>query len=212
LFENGDKPELKPLPQTCFEIKKYLSYKLQKTSHIFLSEDKHYYSVPYAYNQLDIQVIYTKNIVSIYYKNLLIAEHQRVRNSFGYSTVADHMPSAPRDFKYRSPDYYHLKLEKYGQVAIDVINQVLLKKKHLEQNYNSCDGILQLARITPIEIFQNDCSMAVLADSFSYLFIKKVITNGTAKNFIPATAPKQNPTHQNIREKSFFNQLFTIFL
>lgn len=212
LFENGDKPEFKPLPQTCFEIKKYRNYKVQKTSHILLSEDKHYYSVPYAYNQLDVQVIYSKNIVSIYYKNSLIAEHQRVRHFFGYSTVSDHMPSAHRDYKDRSPDYYRSKLEKYGQVAVDVINQVLLKKKHPEQNYKSCDGILQLARITPIEIFQKACSLAVLADSFSYLFIKKVITNGAAKNFIPPTDPKQNPMHENIRGKSFFNQLFTIFL
>lgn len=39
---------LSPLPEQPFELKYYKELKVAKNNHIYLSQDKHYYSVPYA--------------------------------------------------------------------------------------------------------------------------------------------------------------------
>jgi hypothetical protein len=49
LFLSKEKQFLTSLPDEAFRIKKYRTLTLQKNSHIYLTEDKHYYSAPNAY-------------------------------------------------------------------------------------------------------------------------------------------------------------------
>jgi len=46
-FLADEKPLLKPLPEEPYEIKYYKEYKVAKNNHIYLTQEKHYYSVPF---------------------------------------------------------------------------------------------------------------------------------------------------------------------
>ena len=62
-----EKEHMHELPSERFEIHKYRRLTVQKNSHILLTEDNHYYSVPYAYLGKKLRVIYTNSTVSIYF-------------------------------------------------------------------------------------------------------------------------------------------------
>jgi transposase len=204
LYEN-EKGLLKPLPPEPFITRKYRSYTVQKNAHICLSEDAHYYSVPYAYLGQKVEVIYTHNRVSIYHKFKLLATHLRTRKKHAYTTVEEHLPSRYRDYKDRSPDYYRTRAQAYGVEFTELINRILMRKMHVEQNYKSCDGVLRLAAKTPADVFRNACLIALQAGSCHYRFIEQLIANGMAKNYTPPVEPPLSPRHENLRGKSFFN-------
>jgi len=69
LFHSIEKPYLQALPATDYEIRHFKSGKVQKMGHIFLGDDKHYYSVPYQYIGRGVEVRYSRSTVEIYYNN-----------------------------------------------------------------------------------------------------------------------------------------------
>jgi hypothetical protein len=85
-FLADEKHLLKDLPAEPFEIKYYRELKVDKNNHIYLSEDKHYYSVPFTYTGVTVKVIYTRAIVRVYAKGEQIALHARDYKQGGYTT------------------------------------------------------------------------------------------------------------------------------
>ena len=47
-FLAEERPVLAPLPSVSFELKYYRELTVAKNNHIYLAQDKHYYSVPYT--------------------------------------------------------------------------------------------------------------------------------------------------------------------
>ena len=105
-FLADEKYLLLPLPAQPFELKYYRLLKVAKNNHIYLSEDKHYYSVPYQHIGKQVQVCYTRSLVHIYCKDQQIALHQRSYKAHGYSTIKEHLCSQHQHYLDRSPDYY----------------------------------------------------------------------------------------------------------
>lgn len=65
---------------------------VQLNYHVYLSEDKHFYSVPWAYRRKRVQVVYDERSVEISHNHQRIASHQRDRTLNGYTTRHEHMP------------------------------------------------------------------------------------------------------------------------
>ena len=93
-FLSDEKHVLKPLPATGFEIKYYKELKVAQNNHIYLSNDKHYYSVPHRYIGKKVKLMYTASNVSIFYKHERIALHRRSLRNYTYSTIKEHLPSS----------------------------------------------------------------------------------------------------------------------
>ncbi|WP_225307157.1 IS21 family transposase [Adhaeribacter soli] len=86
-----EKQLLGPLPEQAFELKHYRELKVAQNNHIYLAQDKHYYSVPYTFIGTKVRVIYTRSMVYIYGKGKQIAVHVRSYQPGGYSTSREHM-------------------------------------------------------------------------------------------------------------------------
>ncbi len=82
---------LGPLAEQSFELKYYRELKVAQNNHIYLAQDKHYYSVPYAYIGSKVKVIYTRSMVYIYAKAMQIAVHVRDYKIGGYTTDKGHL-------------------------------------------------------------------------------------------------------------------------
>jgi len=63
-----------------------------KTSYILLSEDNHYYSVPYELIGKRVKVEYNSRTVEIYYHIKRIALYSRNYTANGRTTTAQHLP------------------------------------------------------------------------------------------------------------------------
>lgn len=202
-FLADEKHTLAPLPEKDFEIKYYKEYKVAQNNHIYMSKDRHYYSVPYTYIGKKVKVIYTRSIVRIYSKGILIANHPRSYKKASYSTQKEHLCSHHQYYLRRSPEYYMQRAYKHSEALYQYIKALFEQDKYPEQLYKSCEGILNLAKKTNPLSFTKACTIALENKQYSYGFLKRILENKTFNN-IEDTNEKPLPKHQNIRGSSSY--------
>jgi transposase len=204
-FLADEKHLLMPLPEQPFELKYYRLLKVAKNNHIYLSEDKHYYSVPYQHIGKQIQVCYTRSLVHIYCKDRQIALHPRNHKAHGYSTIKEHLCSQHQHYLDRSPDYYLQKAKAKSDILHRLVQLLFEQNRYPEQLYRTCDGLLNLQRITPTDAFEKACQLAIDHQNYSYRFIQKVLENKMQEQ-PPVQQDKPLPKHDNVRGKQYYIQ------
>lgn len=203
LFLSIEKEALKPLPAEAYEIKHYSFIKVQKNSHIYLSVDKHYYSVPYRYIGKRVKVAYTAGKVDVYYKYERIAFHKRDPKSYRYTTIKEHLPATHQFVADWHPEKFIHRAEKYGEEVRDYIVEVLNNHQHPEQNYKSCIGILGLEKRYGKQRLRDACRRGSYYSSYSYRVIRNILEKGL--DMLPSQLPAGSiPEHQNIRGRDYY--------
>ena len=204
-FLADEKHLLQPLPKQSFEVKYYRELKVAKNNHLYLAQDKHYYSVPYVHTGSRVKVIYTRSMVSVYSKGKRIAVHIRDYKKGGYSTQKDHLCSSHQHYLDRSPEYYMNKAMANSERLHKLFRLLFSQDRHPEQLYRSCDGLLSLSRKANPEVFEKACQMAIEHQNYSYGFVLNIIKNKMTDQ--QDTAHKQVlPNHKNIRGKDYYTQ------
>ncbi|MCD6355221.1 MAG: IS21 family transposase [Prolixibacteraceae bacterium] len=197
-FLSDEKHTLKPLPATGFEIKYYKELKVAKNNHIYLSDDKHYYSVPYAYIGSRAKVIYTRSMVRIYVKGQQVAVHRRSYKAGKYSTEKEHLCSYHQQYSDRSPGYYLNRAKAKSDLLYRVVERLFSQGKYAEQLYRTCDGLLSLQRKTDKTQFDKACKIAIEYNNYSYLFIQNILKNKMTES-TETENEKPLPAHKNLR-------------
>jgi len=213
-FLSNEKHLLGALPSQDFELKYYRLLKVAKNNHIFLTRDKHYYSVPYTHIGAIANVIYTRSMVYIYVAGKQVAVHQRNYSPGRYSTEKEHLCSHHQHYLDRSPDHYLQKAKSISEIFYQLISEVFNQNRHPEQLYRTCDGFMSLQRKTDSGKFTRACTLALDYKNYSYHFLANVIKNNTAdylENDADKTEKQQQkqalPKHQNIRGKEYYKQI-----
>ncbi len=196
---------LKSLPQQPFELKYYRDLKAAKNNHIYLAQDKHYYSVPYIYTGLTVKVIYTRLMVHIYAKGQQIAVHVRDYKQGGYTTEKEHLCSAHQHYLDRSPDYYMGKAKLKSDLLYQLLEHLFKQNRHPEQLYRTCDGLLNLHRKTEPKDFDKACTIALEHQNYTYTFILNILKNKMTEE-PGALQDKALPDHANKRGKEYYAQ------
>lgn len=205
-FLAEEKPLLAPLPTTGFEIKYYKDYTVRLNNHIKLSEDKHYYSVPYQYTGKKVKVIYNRSMVRIYHEGQQIAVHPRDYREGRYTTVNQHLCSFHQQYLKRSPDYYLNKARDISGILHELFGHIFGQGRHPEQLYGTCEGLLSIYRKTDTHKADKACKIAIEYKNYSYKFICNILNN----NMLEAPVSQENkplPGHDNIRGKDYYKQL-----
>ncbi len=142
VFLGEDKPVLKPLPKTPYEL---VTIKLAVVNNNYHIEYKgFYYSVPYQYVSKKVELRVSSKIVRIYYENLLIAEHIRLYDSKGrYSTNTSHMPKEHTGMSKEKLISWGRKINSsIGDFLIHYFECIAVE----EQGYKGAQGIIDLSR------------------------------------------------------------------
>lgn len=206
-FLADEKPHLRPLPEQPYEVKYYKEYKVGKNNHIYLSQDKHYYSVPYQWTGQKAKVIYTRTTVKIYIKGELVAVHKRNKQAGQYTTIKEHLCSHHQHYLDRSPHYYRQKAREISEELYQVVDLLFKGGRLPEQNYRSCDGLFSLYRKTEADIFSRACKIAIECQCCSYKYLLRVIEELKKQNKQEDTnSPKPLPVHHNIRGREYYKQ------
>jgi transposase len=203
VFQDFELPQMRPLPSELFEIKKTVRAKIQRNYHVFLGEEKNYYSVPWQYAGQQTEVVYTSTVVEAYLKGRRIATHRRLPGwgTHFYQTEKTHMPRRHQEWeKAQDHDAAHFltQAEKIGPVTQWAIQAVLLSRIHEEQSYNSCRGILRLGSRYGPDRLEKACERCRKAGRANYTMLQRILS---LKLDQVEEAPKAlNPgTHENIR-------------
>jgi transposase len=197
-FEAYEQAQLMPLPTTVYQIKHHLVARVQKNCHVLLSEDKHYYSVPYRYVGKRVRLIYTQSSVEIYAHYERIAVHLRCLGRYHYSTIKEHLPSTQQWVSEWNPASFIRWAGRIGPQTQQAVEAVLGGQVHPEQAYKSCQGILSLEKKVGVERLERACERALCYQSVSYKVIRSILERGL--DTLPESTPALIiPTHENIR-------------
>lgn len=204
-FLAEEKPLLARLPDHNFELKYYRVAKVAKNNHIYLGQDKHYYSVPYRYIGVQAKVIYTRSVVSIYTNGKRIAMHPRSHRQGCYSTIKEHLCSSHQHYLDRSPAYYLQKAQKCCNQLHLLFGQIFEQDgRYPEQLYRSCDGLLNLHRNSDPVDFAQACTIALEHGQYSYQFIRNLMENNMTGQEDTTPPGKPLPSHDNVRGKDYY--------
>jgi transposase len=202
-FTQEEQPFLQSLPATPYYIRHSIQAKVQKNYHIVLGEDWHYYSVPFAYIGKTVSAVYDSDTVEVYFEHRRIALHRRSYKKHGYTTLKDHMPESHRRYGEQrgwNGDYFLEQAQKIGQHAHTYIDAILKGRQFKEQAYNSCLGILRLAKTYGNERMDAACKRALKGSVYNYRTIDNILKNGLDKQELAQQGDLfQIPAHDNVR-------------
>jgi len=204
LFLETEKDKLMPLPDKRYEFKNFAFPTVGVNYHIYLSEDGHYYSVPYRTSGKKVKVIYSSTAVEIYCDNRRIASHVRNRTRGEYTTEKDHMPSTHRYYAEWNPARITSWAAKVGPNVKKLTSNVLGAKKYPEQAYRTCIGIIGLARKYGNKRVDRACSRALSFKLYRYRAVKNILDKGLDKVEEEKVYEQKLPLHQNIRGAQYY--------
>ena len=207
LFHEIEKEALSPLPVEDYTIRHFNKLKVHFNYHVYLSEDKHYYSVPYQHRGKHVEVRYTATIVEIYLNNGRIAIHKRNYRKFSYTTVRDHMPPGHAFVDDWSAEKFTRWARNTGVYAAEVIERILCGKEHPEQGYKVCLGILNLRKEHGKDRLNGACKRALYLDSLSLKVIKNILQNGLENMKDDSVSGRRLEMfhHENIRGSEYYH-------
>jgi transposase len=205
LFVSTEKQFLKSLPPTPYEVRQYRRAKVQKMGYIFLSEDKHYYSVPYRFIGKHVEVRYTYSALEVFYNHERLCTHKRERQQPGkYSTQRDHLSSNHKAYSEWSLSFFQSKAEYIGPQTVKYITKLILQYSYPEIGYKQVMGILQLTRLYTKDRVENACDRALVLHHCSYRIIDNMLRNGVDQLDLQPEMNNHIPDHENIRGASHY--------
>lgn len=206
MFDEVEKQELQALPLHRYEIKRKKSVTVMKNNHVYLGEDRHYYSVPYTYIGKKVTILYGQLDVEVFYRYDLIARHLRSRLPYRYTTVAEHLASKNRFMTDWNPELFLKRAGEVGEDTHHYIVKILEKRQHPEQAYRSCQGILIYARKVGKERLNKACRRAAFFNDYSYTIIKAILERrlDMDDSDLDEDKVKHLPLHGNIRGKTYY--------
>ena len=204
LFNEVEKKELDALPVQRYELKNFRWLTVQKISHVYLYEDKHYYSVPFKYIREKVKVAYTSTQVEIYLNHQRIALHPRDRKHSGYTTIKEHLPSTHRFVAEWNPERFISWASDIGEPTKYIVEKILETKAYPEQAYKSCVGVLGFAKKVGKERLNNACKRALHYESYGYHIIKNILNKGLDKEPVQLEIACIIPFHENIRGETYY--------
>jgi transposase len=204
LFNEVEKQALRPLPDRHYELKQQSFATVMLNGHVLLSQDKHYYSVPYQFIRKKVKLLYSNSQVEVFYKYNRIALHQRVKNPFSYTTNSEHLASTHKFITEWTPQRFINWAESIDKNVKEYIIRILEKKQHPEQAYKSCMGVLSFVKKVGRERLRNACKRAIEYNMYNYKTVQTILEKGLDQIDDENLFEQSIPEHGNIRGKEYY--------
>ena len=195
-FGKVDLPALGPLPPYPYTYTDIKRAKVNIDYHV--EYRKKLYSVPCAYRGERVEVHATENIIMVYFKNKLIAQHKRLGRG-RYATEPAHMPEGHREHEKWNPRRLRNWARGLGDEVFKWVDAQLESGDHPEQAYRACLGLMSLSRDCPQRV-NEACGVANRNGLVRLNQIKEILKNGMDR-----VAPLEEQSaslpqdHENIR-------------
>jgi len=203
VFQAVDRPALRPLPLTRYELSEWKLARVGIDYHVEL--DRHYYSVPYRYARAEVDVRFTATMVEILHQGERIASHPRSRLKGRHSTQEAHLAPAHQEVAGWNAQRFLDWAAKVGPHTQAAIEQVLASRVHPQQGYRTALGILRLAKTHGEERLEAACRRAGEIRSVTYRSIASILKRGLERQ-TPAQNQATLPAdHANVRGSGYYH-------
>jgi len=207
LFENLDRPALKPLPEKPYEYAEWKKARVNIDYHIEI--DGHYYSVPYQLVKESVEVRFTPTTIEVLFKNRRVASHPRSYRKGGFTTLKEHMPKAHQQYLEWTPSRIIRWAQQLGPNTEKLVTQILERKPHPQQGFRSCLGIIRLGKLYSQERLEAACAYAISIQGFFYKSVQSILKNRLDQKHTLLPIREESTLllplpHPNIRGKEYY--------
>jgi transposase len=205
LFERVERAALLPLPRARFV---YGAWKLNVTVNIdyHVDYEGHYYSAPYTLLHEKLDVRATATTVELYLRGERITSHARSYERGKHTTKPEHMPKAHQKHLQWSPSRIVSWASTVGTSTAKLCEAILNERRHPEQGYRSCLGILRLGKKYGPSRLEAACTRALAVGARSYRHVDSILSHGLDQLELTEQTPAQPPRqHENVRGRDYYH-------
>ena len=204
LFEQLDKPALRPLPVAPYVYAEWKQARVHIDYHVEVHG--HYYSVPHALIKKQVDVRITRHTIECFHRGQRIASHRRSDHPARHTTVPAHMPEAHRQAGEWSPQRLGRWAAQVGPATETLVRRILSARKHPQQAYRSCLGILRLGKRYGDDRLEAACQRALTLGSHSYKSLESILRLGLDRQPLAEQTEAALPEdHDNIRGPAYYH-------
>ncbi len=182
-----DKPALRALPAERYQCGNWETHRVNIDYHVAF--DHHWYSVPYQFTPQEVEVRATAATIEIFHRGARVASHARSHVADRATTVTEHRPKAHQRYLEWTPSRLVDWAKTVGPATADLFERIIATKRHPEQGYRSCLGILRLGKQYSAQL-EAAARRAMALEACSYQSVKSILQcNLDSQPIEPAAQP-----------------------
>lgn len=203
VFEQLERPALRPLPATRFDLAIWSRATVNIDYHVVFEGS--FYSVPYTLVRETVELRTTPAALEIFHRGRRVASHVRVTKTHTVVTNPEHRPKSHRAHLEWPPSRIVQWAQTVGPCTAELVTRIMASYPHPEMGYRSCLGILRLGKRYPQTRMEAASTRAIQAGALSYKSLESILRRGLDQQpLIPETKTQPNRTHDNLRGPQYF--------
>jgi transposase len=203
-FEAIDRPALRPLPAEAYVFAEWKKVRVNIDYHIEV--DRHFYSVPYALLHRQLDARFTTMTVEIFHGGERVATHARSNKAGNHTTIDAHRPKSHQQYLEWTPERLVHWASATGPFTARLVETIIQSRRHPEQGFRSCLGILRLGTTYGSERLEAAALRACNRNACSYQSMKSILKTGLDRQAATEPLADRPPLdHPNIRGTLYFN-------
>jgi transposase len=204
LFEELDRPKLKPLPAVPYSFAEWRVRRVGIDYHVEI--ENHYYSVPYRFARKQVEVRLTPQTIEIFLSGERIAAHRRASGNHQHTTIPEHMPSSHRRFADWTIERIRRDAAAIGPATAALCELILERRPHPEQGFRACRGIVRLLRPFGRERLEAAATRALEIGALSYGSLRSILDHKLDRHPRQRRPSETTPLlHANIRGPRYYH-------
>ncbi len=117
------------------------------------------------------------------------------------------MPKSHRKYLEWSPSRIIRWAGQNGTHTRDLVAAIMDARKHPEQGFRSCLGVMRLAKHYSPERLEAACARALVIRALSYKSVESILKRGLDRQELPGSSTSQKALlHYNIRGKEYYHE------
>ena len=205
LFESLDRPALRPLPATRYEVAEWSRPKVNIDYHVEV--ERHYYSVPYQLIHNHVEVRLATRTVEVFFKGQRVTSHERSYVQGTHTTKNEHMPLSHQKYVEWTPERLFRWAGEIGPATGQLCERIVASRAHPQQGFRACLGILRHSKKYGNKRVDAACRRALAIGTLSYRSVSSILKAGLDKQPLTETDsddPLPGP-HGNIRGEDYYH-------
>ncbi|MFC6522965.1 IS21 family transposase [Undibacterium arcticum] len=202
-FAEMDQPALRPLPEKAYE---YAEWKLARVGIDYhVDVGGHYYSVPCQFARQQVDVRTTATTVEVFHRGTRLASHVHCTFKGRHTTIDAHMPPAHRAVAGVTAETLRSQATAIGPRTEVLIERLLHQRRHPQQAFRSCLGVLRLGQEFGTARLEAACVRALKHNAVSWKSVHSILKHGLDQQVQAADQRVLDlPEHENVRGAAYY--------
>jgi len=203
LFDETDKPALKPLPAERFQIRQWKKARVHIDYHVAVEGS--WYSVSYTLIGKEVEICLSATTVEIFLGGKRVASHLRTFMRNVFVTDPAHRPHSHRKHLQWTPERMRNWGKTIGVQSAAMIDAIINSADHPEHAYRKCLGLLRLSKSYGADRLEHACARALKLRAIGYRSVKNILNQGIEAADIPEDVqPSESLLHDNLRGSDYY--------